>query len=47
MTILDQLTTQGWIHDFLREGTSQANMTDVQSQKSAEKLPNIHASPTG
>ena len=32
---------QGWIQDFLREGASQAEMTDVQSQRSAE---NMHAS---
>ena len=31
---------QGWIQDFLREGAGQADMTDVQSQKSAEELPN-------
>ena len=36
--------TQGRIQDFLREGASQANMTDVQSQKSAEELPNMHTS---
>ena len=35
---------QGWIQDFLRECASQAEMTDVQSQKSAEELPNMHAS---
>ena len=29
--------------EFLREGASQAYMTDVQSQKSAEELPNMHA----
>ena len=28
---------------FLKWGTSQANMTDVQSQKSAEELLNMHA----
>ena len=32
------------MQDFLREGASQADMTDVQSQKSAEELPNMHAS---
>ena len=37
-------TVQGWIQDFLREGASQADMTDVQSQKSAKELPNMHAS---
>ena len=36
--------TQGWIQDFLREGASQANMTDVQSQKSAKELPSMHTS---
>ena len=35
---------QGQIQDFFREGASQAKMTDVQSQKSAEELPNMHAS---
>ena len=30
--------------DPIREGASQADMTDVQSQKSAEELPNMHAS---
>ena len=30
--------------EFLREGVSQAGMIDVQSQKSAEELPNMHAS---
>ena len=35
---------QGRIQDFLREGASQADMTDVQSHKSAEDLPNMHAS---
>ena len=35
---------QGRIQDFLREGASQADMTDVQSQKSAEELPNMHVS---
>ena len=30
--------------EFLIEGISQADMTDVQSQKSAEELPNMHAS---
>ena len=38
------LREQGWIQDFLREGASQADMTDVQSQKSAEEQPNMHAS---
>ena len=38
------LHQQGWIQDFLREGASQADMTDVQSRKSAEELPNMHAS---
>ena len=37
-------TVQGWIQDFLREGASQADMTDIQSQKSAKELPNMHAS---
>ena len=37
-------TVQGRIQDFLREGASQADMTDVQSQKSAKELPNMHAS---
>ena len=32
------------IQDFLREGASQVDITDVQSQKTAEKLPNVHAS---
>ena len=35
---------QGWIHNFLRVGASLEDMTDVQSQKSAEELPNMHAS---
>ena len=29
---------------FLKEDDSQADMTNVQSQKSAEELPNMHAS---
>ena len=29
---------------FLKGGASQADMTDVQSQKSTEELPNMHAS---
>ena len=33
---------QGRIQDFLREGASQAGMTDVQSQKSDEELPNMY-----
>ena len=37
-------STQGQIQDFLREGASQADMTVFQSQKSAEELPNMHAS---
>ena len=37
-------TVQGWIQDFLREDANQADMTDVQSQKSAKELPNMHAS---
>ena len=39
-----QNSMQGQIQDFLREGASQPEMTDVQSQKSAEELPNMHAS---
>ena len=38
------LYIQGKIKDFLRKGASQADMTDVQSQKSAEELLNMHAS---
>ena len=36
---------QGWIQDFLREGASQAEITDIESQKFAEELPYMHASP--
>ena len=35
---------QGRIQDFLREGASQVDMTDIQSQKSAEELHNMHPS---
>ena len=42
MKMIIYCTKQGRIQDFLSEGVSQANMTDVQSQKSAEELPNMH-----
>ena len=34
---------QGRIQNFLKEGASPVDMTDVQSQKSFEELPNMHA----
>ena len=45
-SLLLLVNLQGQIQDFLREGASQADMIDVQSQKSAEKLPNMNASAT-
>ena len=35
---------QGRIQDFLREGASQTDITNVQSQNSVKELLNMHAS---